>query len=138
MQTANQMRVLVAELLLACSSDDIARPPVGAPPAGRPTLPETYRPTGHAAAGAAFVHLFEWKWTDIASECETPYFFLEVIAGGNEALSARDYFGAGYNSGGDRCSGISITVGAAGTIDLNLAANSAIAIHAGPASRQSP
>ena len=25
--------------------------------------------TGHAAAGDTFVHLFEWKWTDIAQEC---------------------------------------------------------------------
>ena len=23
------------------------------------------------AAGDVFVHLFEWKWTDIAAECET-------------------------------------------------------------------
>ncbi len=37
----------------------------------RPTLAQTYRPSGHAAAGDAFVHLFDWKWTDIASECET-------------------------------------------------------------------
>jgi alpha-amylase len=29
-----------------------------------------YRPSGHTAAGDVFVHLFEWKWTDIASECE--------------------------------------------------------------------
>ena len=40
------------------------------PPAGRPALPQTYRPSGHMAAGDVFVHLFEWKWTDIASECE--------------------------------------------------------------------
>ena len=46
-------------------------PVVGGPPPGRPTLPETYRPSGHAAAGDVFVHLFDWKWTDIASECET-------------------------------------------------------------------
>jgi alpha-amylase len=37
----------------------------------RPTLAQTYRPSGHAAAGDTFVHLFDWKWTDIASECET-------------------------------------------------------------------
>src|SRR5262249_10243849 len=41
------------------------------PPPVRPTLPPTYRPTGHMAAGDVFVHLFEWKWTDIANECET-------------------------------------------------------------------
>jgi alpha-amylase len=57
--------------LAACGSDKIARPPVTGPPPGRPTLEQTYRPSGHAAAGDVAVHLFEWKWTDIASECET-------------------------------------------------------------------
>jgi alpha-amylase len=42
----------------------------GNPRPDRPTLSPTYRPTGHMAAGDVFVHLFEWKWTDIASECE--------------------------------------------------------------------
>ena len=41
------------------------------PPAVRPSLAQTYRPSGHAAAGDVFVHLFEWPWNDIASECET-------------------------------------------------------------------
>lgn len=41
------------------------------PPPNRPTLPATYRPSGHMAAGDVFVHLFEWKWPDIATECET-------------------------------------------------------------------
>jgi alpha-amylase len=45
--------------------------PVLEAPAGRPTLGPTYRPSGHAAAGDVFVHLFEWRWADIASECET-------------------------------------------------------------------
>jgi alpha-amylase len=40
-------------------------------PAGRPTLDPTYRASGHAAAGDVFVHLFEWKWNDIATECES-------------------------------------------------------------------
>ncbi|MFN2637918.1 MAG: alpha-amylase family protein [Gemmatimonadaceae bacterium] len=40
-------------------------------PAERPSVSPAYRPSGHAAAGDVFVHLFEWKWTDIASECET-------------------------------------------------------------------
>jgi alpha-amylase len=40
-------------------------------PTPRPTLAATYRPTGHMAAGDVFVHLFEWRWTDIATECET-------------------------------------------------------------------
>ena len=39
--------------------------------AGRPTLPQTYRASGHAAAGDVFVHLFDWRWTDIANECES-------------------------------------------------------------------
>src|SRR5207249_2306103 len=38
--------------------------------AQRRPLPDTYRPSGHMAAGDVFVHLFEWKWTDIANECE--------------------------------------------------------------------
>lgn len=41
------------------------------PPAARPSLDPTYRPSGHMAAGDVFVQLFEWKWTDIAAECET-------------------------------------------------------------------
>jgi alpha-amylase len=48
--------------------DAITTPPV---PVVRPTLPETYRATGHAASGDVAVHLFEWKWPDIARECET-------------------------------------------------------------------
>ena len=32
-------------------------------------LDPAYRASGHMAAGAVFVHLFEWKWTDIAAEC---------------------------------------------------------------------
>src|SRR5262245_45512780 len=37
----------------------------------RPTLPPSYRASGHMAAGDVVVHLFEWKWPDIATECET-------------------------------------------------------------------
>jgi alpha-amylase len=37
----------------------------------RPVLAATYRPSGHAAAGDVFVHLFEWSWNDIANECVT-------------------------------------------------------------------
>jgi alpha-amylase len=48
--------------------DAITTTPV---PVERPTLPQAYRATGHAAAGDVAVHLFEWKWTDIARECET-------------------------------------------------------------------
>jgi alpha-amylase len=45
--------------------------PIVDPPPERPTLPQDYRASGHAAAGDVFVHLFEWKWPDIARECET-------------------------------------------------------------------
>ena len=40
-------------------------------PVERPTLAQTYRPSGHADAGDVQVHLFEWPWKDIANECET-------------------------------------------------------------------
>jgi alpha-amylase len=49
-------------------SDTVTTTP---PPTGRPTLSQTYRPTGHAAAGDVAVHLFDWPWNDIATECET-------------------------------------------------------------------
>jgi alpha-amylase len=60
-------------LLFAIACDGYTRPsqPVVDPPAERPTLSQTYRPSGHAAAGDVFVHLFEWRWDDIANECET-------------------------------------------------------------------
>jgi alpha-amylase len=35
-----------------------------------------------------------------AEQRPLPYFYLEVIGGAGEALSARDYFGEGYSSGG--------------------------------------
>jgi len=37
----------------------------------RASLPADYRPTGRAAPGDVFVHLFEWPWPDIAAECES-------------------------------------------------------------------
>ena len=40
-------------------------------PEERPALDPTYRSSGHQAAGDVFVHLFEWRWTDVAAECET-------------------------------------------------------------------
>ena len=70
-------RLLAAGLLVitlalaACGGDPGAPGVVTPPPGGRPVLSGTYRPTGHAAAGDVFVHLFEWKWTDIATECES-------------------------------------------------------------------
>ncbi|HET7234689.1 MAG TPA: alpha-amylase family protein [Longimicrobium sp.] len=45
-------------------------PAGGTPPAGRPRLDPAYRPSGHMAAGDVFVHLFEWRWVDVARECE--------------------------------------------------------------------
>lgn len=47
---------------------DLTPPPITTP-VERPSLPPTYRPTGRAVAGDVFVQLFEWRWTDIASEC---------------------------------------------------------------------
>src|SRR5439155_2940927 len=55
---------------VACSHL-VTSPPGGNPPPERPGLAQTYRPTGHMAAGDVFVQLFEWKWPDIAAECET-------------------------------------------------------------------
>lgn len=52
-----------------CGTDSTPAEPFIQPPV-RPSLPQTYRPSGHAEAGDVFVQLFEWKWTDIATECE--------------------------------------------------------------------
>ncbi len=57
---------------LACGGGDQLPSVTGNPnPPTRPTLAQTYRASGHMAAGDVFVHLFEWKWLDIATECET-------------------------------------------------------------------
>jgi len=60
--------------LAACGGGGggITPPPVQPPPdpPARPSLDPTYRPSGHAAAGDVFVHLFEWRWADVAAECE--------------------------------------------------------------------
>ena len=64
---------VAATLLLcaiACHGSSSTVPVTGQPPADRPLLLPTYRPSGHMAAGDVFVHLFEWKWRDIATECE--------------------------------------------------------------------
>lgn len=55
----------------ACASKPLPTAATPYPPAGRPALPQTYRPSGHMAAGDVFVHLFEWPWKDVASECES-------------------------------------------------------------------
>lgn len=53
-----------------CADGNPMQPPIVEPQPQRPTLPQDYRASGHAAAGDVFVHLFEWKWPDIARECE--------------------------------------------------------------------
>jgi alpha-amylase len=63
--------VALGTFAIACGGDDGPTSPGGGNGTGaRPVLPQAYRPTGRAAAGDVFVHLFEWKWTDVASECE--------------------------------------------------------------------
>lgn len=57
-------------LAAACHGSDVTPIVTGQPPPDRPGLAQTYRASGHMAAGDVFVHLFEWKWTDIATECE--------------------------------------------------------------------
>ncbi len=37
----------------------------------RPTVPARYRASGLGAAGFTSVHLFDWRWDDIANECES-------------------------------------------------------------------
>ena len=55
----------------ACSPSGSTPPPAPpSQPAERPALSQIYRPSGHAAAGDVFVHLFEWRWPDVAAECE--------------------------------------------------------------------
>jgi alpha-amylase len=73
---ARRSIALLALLLTnACGSGGAGDLPTGSPsggqPAERPTLSDTYRASGHMAAGDVFVHLFEWRWTDVATECET-------------------------------------------------------------------
>jgi alpha-amylase len=71
-RAAAGLLALAASSACGGSGGGTAGPPMtGPPPAGRPTLPQTYRPSGNAAAGDVFVHLFEWRWTDIAAECES-------------------------------------------------------------------
>lgn len=60
---------LLSILAPGCGGESTG-PVVSGPPPGRPSLDPAYRPSGHGAAGDVAVHLFEWKWTDIASECE--------------------------------------------------------------------
>src|SRR5213083_1752595 len=66
---AYRLAFVLALLAVGCSKE-LPTPPGGGGPAERPSLDQSYRPSGHMAAGDVFVHLFEWKWTDIANECE--------------------------------------------------------------------
>jgi alpha-amylase len=70
MSLATRLVAPFVVLALAACSDPLPTPGGGTPPPGRPSLPEAYRPSGHMALGDVMVHLFEWTWTDIASECE--------------------------------------------------------------------
>jgi alpha-amylase len=58
--------------LAACSSGSSTGDPVApvTPVTPTPELGQDYRPSGHTAAGDVFVHLFEWRWPDVARECE--------------------------------------------------------------------
>lgn len=63
--------LLVAGLAAGCGAKSLPTPPPSTPnPPDRPSLAQTYRPSGHMAAGDVVVHLFDWKWNDIAAECE--------------------------------------------------------------------
>ncbi len=68
--------LLVAAAACGGGGTDATASPPTAPPVTtpttpvRPTLGSAYRPSGHAAAGDVLVHLFEWRWADVASECE--------------------------------------------------------------------
>jgi alpha-amylase len=53
--------------LLACGGGGSG----GTTTPARPVLDPTYRASGHALAGDVLVHLFEWPWPSVASECET-------------------------------------------------------------------
>ncbi len=59
---------IAAATVVACGGGGGgAASPSPAPP---PPVTPAYRPTGLAASGATMVHLFEWRWSDIARECE--------------------------------------------------------------------
>ncbi|MDK2125163.1 alpha-amylase [Parachitinimonas caeni] len=61
-----------ALVLTACSGGSDSGSTGGGtkPEPSRRTVPATYRASNAGAAGDAFVHLFEWRWTDVARECE--------------------------------------------------------------------
>lgn len=68
----NALVLLSAFAWTACGGTE-SKVPTGTTnplPAVRPLLPQAYVATGMGAAGNVFVHLFEWRWLDIATECE--------------------------------------------------------------------
>lgn len=74
MRAARSCAAPCAVVLVACGGggDSPSGPPGSggtANPTERPSLPPTYRATGRAAAGDAFVQLFSWYWTDVGAEC---------------------------------------------------------------------
>lgn len=62
--------LFAAAVLSACGGGGGGGGSAPAPAPSQPPLPQTYVPTGRTAAGDTFVHLFEWRWADIARECE--------------------------------------------------------------------
>ncbi|MES3033937.1 MAG: alpha-amylase family protein [Gemmatimonadota bacterium] len=89
-------------LLTACGggSDSPVTPPVTQPPVTQPpVLGTNYVSSGRAAAGDVFVHMFEWRWTDIARECELVlgprgYKAIQISPPSEHAIirSAQDFF----------------------------------------------
>jgi len=65
-------RLAAVVLLAACGGGSETLAPITPviPPVIPPVLGQNYVSSGRAAAGDVFVHLFEWRWTDIAKECE--------------------------------------------------------------------
>ncbi len=61
--------LFVATLVTGCGGGGGGSAPAPAPSLP-PAVPPTYVPSGKAAAGDTIVHLFEWRWTDVARECE--------------------------------------------------------------------
>ena len=99
------MHLAVATLLLltACgggSDSPGVTPPVTQPPVvPPPVLGTNYVSSGRAAAGDVFVHMFEWRWTDIARECELVlgprgYKAIQISPPSEHAIvrSAQDFF----------------------------------------------
>ena len=63
--------ILAVLAVVGCAGEGPTSPPSPAPlPAGRPALDPAYRPSGATDRGDVFVHLFEWRWTDVAAECQ--------------------------------------------------------------------